>query len=128
MATSSSFNLMFTLIDTDGKRKATSNATKVIVDEFEQGSTVNCTLKLPVTLSQGAYDLQFHYYSMAPRYSVKINCDGGQLNVVGHLAKYNGKFTIDDVTKTISYLINGTHDNLNIDDVTALIAVLLAGQ
>ncbi len=128
MATSSSFNLMFTLIDADGKRKATSNATKVIVDEFEQGSTVNCTLKLPVTLSQGAYDLQFHYYSMAPRYSVKINCDGGQLNVVGHLAKYKGKFTIDDVTKTISYLINGTHDNLTIDDVTALIAVLLAGQ
>ena len=53
------------------------------------------------------------------------NNQGGQLNVVGHLAKYNAPFSIDDVTTSIQYLINGTYQNLNIDDVTGLINHLL---
>ena len=57
--------------------------------------------------------------------TVFTNNQGGQLNVVGHLAKYNAPFSIDDVTTSIQYLINGTYQNLNIDDVTGLINHLL---
>ena len=57
--------------------------------------------------------------------TVFTNNRGGQLNVVGHLAKYNAPFGIDDVTTCIEYLLKGSYQNLTIDDVTGLINYLL---
>ena len=118
-------NLIFNLYNADGALKAKSQALNITTANFEQGSSLNATITLPSTLDPGCYDLKVNYYISSPRITVFTNNQGGQLNVVGHLAKYNEPFSIDDVTTSIQYLINGTYQNLNIDDVTGLINYLL---
>ena len=60
--------------------------------------------------------------------STKIDCESGELNVVGHIAKYNTPFNIDDVSTLINYLLTGSHHGATIDDLSELIDVLLGGQ
>jgi hypothetical protein len=57
-----------------------------------------------------------------------IDCEGGQLNVVGNLAKCNAPFAISDVTQCIDYLLNGGHPSLTIHDITVLTDALLKGN
>ena len=128
MATNTSINLMFTLNSNTGKRMAMSSAVPVVPAEFEQGSTVVSPITLPTSLEKGTYTLQFHYYSASPRMSTKIDCESGELNVVGHIAKYNAPFNIDDVSTLIDYLLTGSHPGATIDDLSELIDTLLGGQ
>ena len=128
LTTNNNVNLMFSLNDADGRRKATSNAVNVVCADFEQGSAVSSTLTLPSTLASGSYKFQFHYYGTSPRLSTQIYCESQNLKVVGHLAKYGAPFTINDVTTAIDYLLLGTYPQLTIGDVTDLIDVLLTGE
>ena len=121
----SSINLLFNLCNEKGAFKANSQPIKVTTSDFEQGSALSTTITLPTTLDPGCYDLKVYYYITSPRMATFTNNDGGQLNVVGHVAKYNAPFTIDDVTTCIQYLLEGRYDILKIDDVTELITVLL---
>ena len=122
-------NLVFSfgLKSAAGANKANSEQVNVVTADFEQGSTVSAPLTLPTTLDTGCYTLEFRYSGTAPR-SVAIPCESGNLNVVGHLAKYNAAFTIDDVTLSIDRLLAGTHPALVIDDVTTLIDLLLTAK
>ncbi len=122
-------NLVFSfgLKSAAGANKANSEQVNVVTADFEQGSTVSAPLTLPTTLETGCYTLEFRYSGTAPR-SVAIPCESGNLNVVGHLAKYNAAFTIDDVTLSIDRLLAGTHPALVIDDVTTLIDLLLTAK
>lgn len=128
LTTNSSMNLMFSLNNATGMRKATSQPVKITVADYEQGSTILSPLTLPASLPAGSYTLEFCYYGQSPRSSVAIPCESGYLNVVGHVAKYNAPFTIDDVTTTIDALLTGSHANLTISDVTDIIDVLLASN
>ena len=125
MTTNTTVNLMFTLNNDTGRRVATSAAINVNPNEFEQGSTLGSPIMLPTDLGTGSYDVQFHYYNSTPRMSTRIDCEGGELNVVGHLAKYNAAFNIDDVATLIDYLLKGTHPTATIDDLSELIDILL---
>ena len=104
---------------------ASSNAVNVTTADYTQGSTLSNTIVLPTTLEPGTYNLKFSYYISSPRVLTAINCDCGQLNVIGHCAKYNAPFTIEDITHAIDYLLDGTHPRLTINDVTSLIDALL---
>lgn len=127
--THSYINLVFSLCDETGRRIANSSAVKVTLSNFNQGSDVAGTLSLPGTLEEGTYDLKLYYYVSMPRAAELINCEAGKLIVVGHVAKYNSTFTIDDVTTLINYLLNGTYPGqINIDDVTDLINYLLTNH
>jgi hypothetical protein len=129
MTTYSSFNLLFSLNNNEDKTMASSQAINMVTDSFEQGSTVSTTITLPTTLASGYYSLQFRYYTgSSSRVSTPIDCESGQLRVVGHLARYNSRFTIDDVTTAIDWLLTGDKTGLTIEDVTELIDVLLIGQ
>lgn len=121
----SSINLLFTLCNEKGTFKAKSQPVNVTTGNFEQGSAMATTITLPTTLDAGCYDLKAYYYITSPRMTTYTNNEGGQLNVVGHVAKYNAPFTIDDVTTCIQYLLEGHSDVLQIDDVTDLITLLL---
>lgn len=121
------FNLLFSLNNSTGKFMATSQTINVTTASFEQGSTISSTITLPTTLESGSYSLQFRYFvGSSSRVSTPIDCENGQLNVVGHLARYNSPFTIDDVTTAIDWLLNRDKPNLTIEDVTDLIDVLLS--
>jgi hypothetical protein len=99
----------------------------VVIDNFEQGSTVSSAITLPTTLENGFYSLQFRYsYGSNSRVSTPIDCESGQFQVVGHLARYNSQFTIDDVTTAIDWLLTGEKPGVTIEDVTELIDVLLS--
>ena len=118
-------NLIFNLYNENGVLKAKSQACNITTASFEQGSNLDATITLPKTLDPGCYDLKVNYYISSPRITFFTNNQGGQLNVVGHIAKYDSAFTIDDVTTCIQYLLDGTYEILNIDDVTELINHLL---
>jgi len=129
MTTNDNINLIFNLLNSQGRLMASSPAILVTLSDFEQGSTISNELTLPTTLAEGTYSLQLHHYQGLSRITNPSDCETGELNVVGHLAKYNAPFTIDDVTTTIDYLLKGSHSGLTIDDVTALIdALLRAGR
>jgi hypothetical protein len=127
MTTDNNLSLIFALFNDSGRKVSTSSPLNVTTADFEQGSNVNLSMALPTTLETGTYTVEFHYYIAAEsaRMSTPIDCESGVLNVVGHLAKFNSRFTIDDVTATIDSLLNGSHPVLNIDDVTELIDYLL---
>ncbi len=126
LSSSDKTNLMFTINNTAGRRMATSTAVNVTVADFVQGSTVSSALTLPEALEAGSYSLQFHHYlGVSARMSTRIDCESGNINVVGHMAKYNAAFTIDDVATVIDYLLEGSHPTLTIDDVALLIDTLL---
>ena len=116
--------LMFALVDMDGNKVCTSNAVTV-GSSFIQGGTVNGMITLPADLQTGNYNLSLYYYTTDPSALTTI-ANGGQLTVVGHVAKYNAPFNITDVTSLIQYAINGTYPQLNISDITMLINYMLA--
>ncbi len=118
-------NVLFSLCNSTGRVMASTNAVNVVMADYQQGSDLNASLTLPTSLETGSYALNTYYYITMPRSKTLINCDGGQINVVGHLAKYNEPFNINDVTTTINHLLKGTYSTLSIDDVTALINHLL---
>ena len=125
----SNLNFLFSLNNDAGRFLSTSQVVNVVTDSFEKGSSVSSAITLPTTLESGSYSLQFRYYYGAnSRVSTPIDCESGQLKVVGHLARYNAQFTINDVTTAIDWLLAGDRPSLTIDDVTQLIDVLLSGQ
>ncbi len=128
MTSNTNINLMFSLNNSTGRRVAASNAIGITCANFEQGSTVSSALALPATLEKGSYDLQFHYYISSPRVSFQINCPAGKLNVIGHLAKYNAAWTIEDLTTLLDYLLTGSHSAVELVDVTTLIDTLITGE
>ena len=116
-----SINLQFSLMNENGARVSNSELITVNKNTFEQGSTISGNLGLPSTLESGNYQIGLYYTT--PDNSNRpqvVDTSVGQLQVVGHLAKYNEPFTIQDVTETINYLLNGTYPILNISDVTTL--------
>ena len=128
LTTNDNINLSFSLIDANGRKKATGNTVNIVSANFEQGSTISSFMTLPTTLSDGSYTLQFFYYISSPRLATRIYCESNTLKVVGHLAKYGAPFTINDVTTAIDWLLTGEKTDLTIGDVTDLIDVLLTGE
>ena len=128
LTTNDNINLSFSLIDANGRKKATGNTVNIVSADFEQGSTISSFMTLPTTLSDGSYTLQFFYYISSPRLATRIYCESNTLKVVGHLAKYGAPFTINDVTTAIDWLLTGEKTDLSIGDVTDLIDVLLTGE
>ncbi|MBR5673827.1 MAG: C10 family peptidase [Muribaculaceae bacterium] len=128
LTTNDNINLSFSLIDANGRKKATGNTVNIVSADFEQGSTISSFMTLPTTLSDGNYTLQFFYYISSPRLATRIYCESNTLKVVGHLAKYGAPFTINDVTTAIDWLLTGEKTDLTIGDVTDLIDVLLTGE
>lgn len=123
----SNINLMFTLTDENGTVVSSGNAVSVTKNSFEQGSTVTGKVALPDKLEQGSYNLTFNYYTTSANAITPIISSEGKLVVVGHMAKYNEAFDIDDVTTVISYVLGERHNGvtLDIDDITALIDYIL---
>ena len=119
-------NLLFNLCNEGGAIKAKSQPYNISTADFQQGSSMDASITLPATLAPGCYDLKVYYYISSPRITTFTNNQGGKLNVIGHLAKYDAPFNIDDVTTCIQDLLGGARQNLSIDDVTDLINYLLA--
>ena len=126
--TNNMVSFIFSIVDNSNKRIVTSNPVNVTTSDFTQGSPVNKTIMLPTSLEQGTYSLKFYYYINNARVPTPIDCEEAQLNIIGHLAKYNAAFSIDDVTMCIDYMLKGSHSDISIDDLTALIDMLLAGE
>lgn len=122
----SNFNLAFALTDANDNRVVTGDAINISKTAFVQGSNVTGTLTLPSTLQQGTYNVQLDYYTNANALNTVIRADG-QLVVVGHIAKCNSDFDVEDVAKVINYVLGGHPDGieLDIDDVTLLINHIL---
>ena len=118
-------DLTFTLTDQDGNCVATSDPINVVKSEFVQRSDVNGLITLPADLAPGTYNLQFNY--IVDGEQIQVEAAQGQLTVTGKFAKFNGSFTIDDVTTVIDWLLRGKPNNVNlvIDDLTMLIDLLL---
>ena len=123
----SNINLMFTLTDNNGNIVGSGNAISVAKNSFEQGSTVTGKINLPAELAQGSYNLTFNYYTTSANALKPISTSDGKLVVVGHVAKFNEAFDIDDVTTIISYVLGESHKGttVDIDDITALISYIL---
>lgn len=119
-----SVNLMFALTDDNGNNVCNSNTITINKKSFVQCSTVSGIITLPDSLEEGRYGIKL-YYSTGGELQAAATATG-ELQVVGHLAKYNEPFTITDVTTTINYLLHDTYSNLSIKDVTTLINHLLA--
>ena len=94
-------------------------------NSFEQGSAINGTITLPENLPAGTYGISFLYNYGSSRSQV-AGTSTGKLQVVGHLAKYNEAYTINDVTTAINYLLKGEYPSLGIHDITELINYILA--
>ena len=118
-----SVNLLFALIDGNGDNVCNGNTITINKNNFEQGSTVCGTITLPASLEEGRYGIKLCYSTGDEMQSVITAT--GELQVVGHLAKYNEPFTITDVTTTINYLLQDAYPILSIRDVTTLINYLL---
>ena len=118
-------NLLFSLLDENNNRVSNSDLIPFDKNTFEQGCTVNGNLSLPSTLESGSYKIALFYAIPNSGRPQLVDTSVGQLQVVGHLAKYNEPFGIQDVTETINYLLNDSYPILNINDVTTLINYLL---
>ena len=117
--------LIFNLADMDGNNVVSGNEVNVAAGTFVQGSNINGTITLPTTLAEGKYNLNLTYYTTSASELSALGTASGQLQVIGHLAKYNAPFTIEDVTTVIDYLLDGSKPGLTINDVTELIDNLL---
>lgn len=126
--TNAKLNFVFSINQASGKGVAQSSAIAVTTTDYTQGNTLSGKITLPTTMETGSYLVKFNYYTNSPRALTTINCEDGQLNVIGNLAKFNAPFGIDDVTTVIDYLLAGNHATVNIDDVTLLIDTLLSGN
>ena len=123
-----SVNLLFSLTDMNGNNVVNSNAITLSSNSLVQGSNVNGAITLPSTLAEGNYNLNLSYYTTNGSDPSALGAASGQLQVIGHLAKFNAPFTIEDVTITIDYLLAGNKPGLSINDVTDLIDYLLTAQ
>ena len=118
-------NVSFGLTNEGGSSVYTGNSITINKNSFEQGSAINGAITLPETLATGTYGINFSYVYGSARPQVACSSTG-KLEVVGHLAKFNEPFTINDVTTTINYLLKSEHPVLTIEDVTHLINHILA--
>ena len=123
----SNVNLMFTLTDANGTVMSTGNGGSISKSSFEQGSTVGGKINLPVELAQGSYNLTFNYYTTNANSLTPVATSDGNLVVVGHMAKFNEAFDIDDVATVINYVLGESHKGtmVDIDDVSALINYIM---
>ncbi len=123
----SNVNLMFTLTDANGTVMSTGNGGSISKSSFEQGSTVGGKINLPVELAQGSYNLTFNYYTTNANSLTPVATSDGKLVVVGHMAKFNEAFDIDDVATVINYVLGESHKGtmVDIDDVSALINYIM---
>ena len=123
----SNVNLMFTITDANGTVMSTGNGGSISKSSFEQGSTVGGKINLPVELAQGSYNLTFNYYTTNANSLTPVATSDGKLVVVGHMAKFNEAFDIDDVATVISYVLGESHKGtmVDIDDVSALINYIM---
>ena len=123
----SNVNLMFTLTDANGTVMSTGNGGSISKSSFEQGSTVGGKINLPVELAQGSYNLTFNYYTTNANSLTPVATSDGKLVVVGHMAKFNEAFDIDDVATVINYVLGESHKGtmVDIDDVSALINYII---
>ena len=122
-------NLLFALTDADGNVVVNGDAVNIVKNSFTQGSTVNGTIVLPADLPAGVYNLKLYYYTTNANQKTLIKVAAtGQLNVVGHLARYNSPFSIADVTTIIDCILIGNSTILDISDVTELIDYILTAQ
>ena len=120
-------NLVFSLNNAAERVVASSQAVNIVLDNYEQGGTVSSAITLPTTLASGTYALQLrYYYGMSSRLSTPVDCENGQLNVLGHFARYNSAFTIDNVATAVDWLLTGANPNVTIDDVAELVDALLS--
>ena len=126
--TSATVKLVFDITDASGKVLANCQPFTINVADYEQDSNLDAVFTLPTTLGQGAYKVCFGYYPNGGRQPLQIDCGSLTLNVIGHLAKLNAPFTIDDATLSIDYLLDGTHPNLTIEDVVLFLDTMLAGE
>ena len=117
--------LVFALTDEEGNVVTRANAVNVNRIGFVQGCNIGGTLTLPEDLQPGSYNLSLYYYLNTPSQLVPIECEAGQLVVVGQVAKYNAPFTVSDVTALITALLNGSYPDLTVTDVTMLIDYIL---
>lgn len=120
----SSVNVLFAITDADGNRVANGDVVTIAKNGFVQGSTINGQLALPETLEPGTYNLSFYYYITSANLPTLVTSTE-QLVVVGHLAKFNSRFGIADVTTVIDYILDGSYPVLGISDVTELIDYIL---
>ncbi len=121
-------NFLFSIYSNSGTKICTTPVSNVTIAGFDQGSNMSNIFTLPTTLEQGKYDITFNYYTGLPRNPSIVECDNGELNVIGHFAKFNAPFNIDDITRSIDFLLDGTHPGLTIDDVTVLIDAMLTSE
>lgn len=121
-------NLMFTLTDENGTVLSSGNGGSISKSTFVQGSTVGCKINLPTELPQGSYNLAFNYYTTNANTLTPVATSQGKLVVVGHMAKFDGAFDIDDVTTVVNYALGASHKGVpvDIDDITALINLILS--
>ena len=126
--TNATVKLVFDITDASGKVLANSQPITINAADYEQDSNLDAVFTLPATLGQGAYKVCFGYYPNGGRQPLQIDCGCLTLNVVGHLAKLNAPFTIDDATQSIDYLLDGSHPNMTIDDVVSLLDMMLVGE
>ena len=121
---SDDIKLVFVLTDAEGNEACRSTAVTV-----SQGTTsletVSATIVLPEGLEQGKYTLALYAYTDDASNLTAANCPTALGRIVGHLAKFNGVYGLDDLTVVIDYLLAGTYPILKLDDVTAVIDVLL---
>ena len=124
----STINLLFSFVDMDGNRIASSSSVPLDKSTFVQGSDVAGSITLPTTMAPGLYDFKLYYSTTQNNRPIAIECNAGQLRVVGRLAKYNADFDINDVTYLIDLVLGnaGSNEmNIDINDVTGLIDYIL---
>lgn len=119
------FNLQFGLVDGNGERICLGDAVNINKNSFVQGSTVNGNITLPESLATGTYDLGLYYYTTSNANLTLVTKGVGQLQVVGHVAKYNAPFTVSDVTEIVNRMTNDDNTPLTITDATMLINYIL---
>lgn len=122
---SQTVRLLFALTDADGSIITKSAVVNLSRNKFEQGSDVAGSITLSSSLQQGTYNVALYYYISTPSQIVPVECENGQLNVVGRLAKYGAPFVITDATSLIDAVVNGDDTGVTITDITVLIDYLL---
>jgi len=94
---SDDIKLVFVLTDAEGNEACRSTAVTV-----SQGTTsletVSATIVLPEGLEMGKYTLALYAYTDDASDLTAANCPTALGRIVGHLAKFNGVYGLDDLT------------------------------
>ena len=118
-------NFVYALTDASDNIVAESEAVKVTISSFTQGSTINGNIALPTDLTDGTYDLKLYYYTSTPNQLTKVSTSASKLQVVGNVAKYKTQIDVSDTSTLINWLLNGTYSNIDVEDVAKVIDYLL---